>query len=325
MDNNKSLKDLSKEAMKENGLLGIIIFFFAGLLIAGVVLFDFFLSGLYILLVPLVVLPIMFSFYFCLLAIRTSPAITLGLFFRGIGLYFQERFRSTFSVLSNFARAALCYILVSIVVGLIVNLSFYGANFLNYQDFFNNLFNIATQEESEAFLAKYATLINIIQMSTTLPALILMSGYAFYRLSICSISFFLRSSGVDGSGRYLDYLFKKFLRNNRRTFVLDYLRLNWPMYLLMGVGYAVGGLLGYYFFKDAFIMFSFGFSFSLVLSFSVFGAKYFANKEALYLYYLEKINAEDKALKEEINKRTQEMFGSILEDKEENKNDSSES
>lgn len=309
MKNNSSLILDSQKYFKENGLFSIIIFIFAGLLVGAVALLNYFIPDLFILLVPLIILPIIFAFSISVIVMRTEPTLTFGMIFTGFRKYFSERFRSTFNVISTLLRALILYLIIAAILALAVNLSFYFTNFMNYQEFVAKLFSDMSQSDLESFINEYRELLVIIRMCTALPNLIITSFYVFYRFSIYSTSMFLRFSNFRGTGLYMLALYKRFLKKNRWKFFKDYLYLNWPMYLLLALGFAGGGLIGYFYFKDGDMMYTFGISIALFISFGVFGAKYFANKEALYKKYLPQIVEEDKKIKIDFIERLKAQFG----------------
>ena len=306
------LKSLSRKCYKENGYLAILIFIFVGIILGAFFLLDMFLPGLFLILIPVIILPLLFAFYYSIIALRDSPILSINLFFKGFTAYFSERFRSTFNVISALIRGIIFNLVISILLSIIINLSFYFNNVMNYQDFFSGLTALRTIGDAEEFMEAYKDLVLLIRMSTYLPAMIFSSIYCFYRLSIFSISFFLRVSSFKGSGGYILLLIKRFYKENRKHLFIDYLRLNYPMYILNIVGFIGGALLGFYFFKSADISFCTGIALSTLLSFGVFGSKYFANMEGLYLYYSDDILKSDKKVKQEFCNQLKARFGDNL-------------
>ena len=75
--------------------------------------------------------------------------------------------------------------------------------------------------------------------------------------------------------------------------------LNWPLYVLFILGLLGGGYLGYLYEFDGPIICSFALAMGIFLSFGLFGGFAFANKEALFKYFIPSF----KQVSEDINKR----------------------
>ena len=314
MRNKSSLRVEASNCLKKNGLFSIIIFFFTGLLIGAISLINVAVPDLIFLLVPLMMLPIVFAFSCAVIILREESTLTFTLISRSFRKYFNERFRSAFSVLSTALRVLIAYLIVGVVVSIIVNLSFFYTDFMDFKNFVSTLFSSATTEEASEFVNRYKDLILIERICTFVPTCTIVSIYAFYRLSLSSISMFLRFSMFKGSGLYISTLFKRFLRKNYWSVFKDYFALNYPMYILLLLGFGGGITLGYIYMKNADMMYSFGLALALFLSFSIYGAKYFANKEAIYKKYLPKILEVDKEIKAEFVNSLRQRFGDNLPD-----------
>ena len=151
--------------------------------------------------------------------------------------------------------------------------------------------------------------IEIYMMAISLPSLFMVAIMAFYFYSTTGHSFFLRVSGVKYPGQYIKDLFIRTIRKNRGEFLKYYFALNWPMYILFFGGLALGGYVGSIFRFTYGSIFSFAVAFGILLSFGIYGAVYFANKEAIYNAMIDKIQKEDEVFKAEIKRTMQMMMG----------------
>lgn len=315
---NKELNALKKEKFQQNGKISVVIFLLVALLSSMVVLISFVSSSALLLLVPFIVLPIMFAVQFALVAMRETNTMTFSLFSFGFRSYFNERFRSNFLVISTIVRCLILYLATALAITLFVILPMYYANALNLRDIVNQI--MASMQDSEALDEIYKNNIqtfHYLSMITSLPTAFICSLYALFRLSINSHSIFLRFTNNQYSGAQFSEIHKTFYKNNRRSYLKDYFSLNWPLYLLYIVGFVGGMLIAIFLNMETSVMISFAISLGLFLSFGLFGAFYFANKEALHEHYEKELKQADRLVKIKILESLQERSDILDNEKEE--------
>ena len=110
--------------------------------------------------------------------------------------------------------------------------------------------------------------------------------YFIYNLSRASIMIYYRLHVRAGHPRLIRFIYNDARRRNMRRMIKDYVSLNWPLYLLLIVGFAGGAVGGYFWQHDILTMFAC----SLVgaaLAVSFFLPFYFGNQQAFYDYYVD--------------------------------------
>ena len=304
------LRTNSRENMRKNGLISIIIMFFCGLICGASMLIGLLFVDLLILVVPLIVLPTMFAFQRAILVLKSEQTLTFSLVFSGYQTYFNPRFSSTYSFFKNLLWLLIVYVGTGFISMIIVNLIFYNLDFMGFRAIIDELMNSdLTYETISHIYENHMDFIENYMMAISLPPLFMVAIMAFYFYSTTGHSFFLRVSGVKYPGQYIKDLFLRTLRKNRGEFLKYYFALNWPMYILFIGGLALGGYVGSIFRYSYGSVFSFAVAFAILLSFGIYGAVYFANKEAIYNAMIDKIQKEDELFKAEIKRAMQMMTG----------------
>ena len=305
------LREQSRQNLRKNGLISVAIMFFCGLICGAVTLAGLLFVDLFIIIVPLIVLPTMFAFQRAIIALRTEGTLTFSLVFSGYGQYFNPRFSSTYSFWRNFLWLLIVYVGVGMIAMFASNLYFYYTDFMGFTDILNQMLEAGLSYETlEAILNEHADFFAIYYMANSLPQLFAVAIMGLYFYSTTGHSFFLRVSGVKYPGNYIRDLFIRVVRKNRGEFLKYYFALNWPLYVLFIGGLALGGYVGSLFRFEYGSIFTFALAFAILLSFGLYGSIYFANKEAIYFALLDKIQKEDNILKEEVKRTLQHMVGS---------------
>ena len=284
---NAEIRNLSRENVKKNGFIAIIVFFFMALISGSMVLLNLLFHGLYIIVIPLMVLPTCFAFQFALVALRESDTLSFSLVFTGFKRYFNQRFLGTYMVFKSLLWMLIIYVASLVTTSIVINLSFYVSNFMGFRDLINEiLYEEMTTEALDYLISSNQTLFDIYMVGISLPPLVALSygGLLFYTRN--SVSFFLRLSDLKYPGVYLSQLHLTMIKGNRRKFYKTMFALNWPVLVLFTLGFALGGYIGYLYQFNYSTMFTFGLALAIFLSFGLYGFKYFANKEAIYVGYI---------------------------------------
>ena len=303
---NKEVRKSSWNIVKKNGYFSILVFFFMALIISSLVFVNLLFDDLFIFVVPLLVLPICFAFQRAIIVLRESDTLSFSLIFSGFSQYFSERFSSTFSFFNSLWKLILIYLGMSFVTFIVINLSFYYTNFMGMRDVFNE---IAMMEELDietlnAILEQNMEFFTTYRMAVSLPCLFILSISALFFFSRNSISFFLRATPIKLSGRDISFLHLSMIKYHKSEFYKLYFGLNWPLFLLFIGGFALGGYIGSLYYYNSNSIFTFGLAFALFISFGLYGFKYVANKEAIYLAMVERYKETEELLS---NQRKQEL------------------
>ncbi|MCR4911186.1 MAG: hypothetical protein K5925_01505 [Bacilli bacterium] len=318
---NKELRKSSWDVVKKNGYFSIIVFFFMAIIIASLVFVNLLFDDLFLIVVPLVVLPICFAFQRAIIILRENDTLSFSLIFSGFSQYFSERFSSTYSFFNSLWKLILIYLGVGFITFITVNLSFYNTNFLGMKDIIDEI--SSTQLTIEALDSLYEQHLDFFvsyRMALSLPCLFALSISALFFFSKNSISFFLRATPIKLSGRDISYLHLQMIKYHKGLFYKRYFALNWPLFILFIGGFALGGYVGSLYYYNSNSIFTFGLAFALVISFAIFGFKYFANKEAIYLSLVEQYKFTEELLNKkrqqelERIKRQQEQYQKMLDE-----------
>lgn len=316
----ETIKELSKENLKKNGLFAALIFLIVAILAAAFVAINLLYGVLVLVVIPFIVLPIFFSFERALIIIREQNVpLSFTLIFEGFKLYFNERFNSTFNVVKTLIWGLLVYFGSGIIFGLTINLSFYYSNYLGWGDTINELMKLFSQtttiEVFDNFIKEHQEVFSLVDLYSSIPVLGVTAIYAFTSFTINSNSIFLRFSSLNYPGQYLKLIFADFIKRNRKAFLGNFLKLNFPLYILFIGGMALGGYLGSLYKVDTAIIFTFALMMGLFLSFGIYGSIYFANKEALYTFFIKEYQQSDSNIKNSISQMLQNQIKELQEQK----------
>ena len=111
----KEIRDLSRNNVKKNGLFAFIIFIFAALVTSAFIFLNLLIDGLVIAIIPLIILPTMFSFQRAIMMLREESTLSFSLIFGGYRQYFSSRFRSNYLFFKSLLRLILIYLLTSFI------------------------------------------------------------------------------------------------------------------------------------------------------------------------------------------------------------------
>lgn len=286
--NNKTLKILASQNRKKNGTFAILIFIFCAFFIGAISLLDLLIGDFifFVLILPLIVLPIAFSFDFLILFKDQIGGLTFTNLWIGIKTYFTERFNSTFNFIQTAFKLIIIFLILSLFSFMIINLSLYNTNAFDYRimvDEFTLIYDSGmTIESLSVFINEHMDTINIaFTLCNIVPALgcVIFLVRTFY---INSISIFLRKDFINYKGHYINYLHTHFVKEHRKSILKKEFSLNWPYYLAFVGFYVLGGYLGSLYKIMPICIFSFALTSSLFFTYAIFGSFLFANKEAIY-------------------------------------------
>ena len=305
---NNDLYKLSREKAQINGKFALFVFFMMTILISAIIATNLLLDNLIVIFLPILILPIAFAFQNLIVISREETNITFSLFVNSVTQFFSPRFIGTYSFWKSLLKSFLIYIAIFFISSIVVNLSFYNSNFMNFKVLFDEITaKEITVEAIENFITTNKELFNFYRIFITVPALSVSSLFAFYFFSISSISYFMRISAVKYPGPYITSLHRDLIRKCHRKFISAYFALNYPFYILFIIGMIGGGLFGYFLLGTSNAIYTFSLIIALFISFNGYGFKYLANKEAIYFYMLDDYRTCDRENINEIQRQIEAM------------------
>ena len=297
-----SLRENARFYRKQNGFLAALCFFIAAILSGGLLMVCVFFIDLALLILPFFVLPIFFSFERAIIYLRNNSTLTFSLIFSGYTGYYSERFRSTYNVLGEIWKLIIIYFATSFVSVIVGFIAFYYTNFLGFQDMIVKMMSLknVTLDSFNSIIDSYPDAYRAFTIVNFVPAATLTSIIGLFLYSTNSVSFFIRISEVKFTGRFIKRIFVRFKKDNASRFYGRFMSLNWPLFVLFILGFALGGYLGYIYKPQSAYIFTFGLVTAFILSFGVFGSFYIANKEAIYFSFINEIQQASFKVKKEL-------------------------
>lgn len=296
----------SYQIYRKNGLIAYILFFFLALLASSFILLTVFLPILLWLVIPFIVIPILFSAQLAITLLREQNFFTFRGFLNCFVSYFKEKFRSTFAVIKNGLVTFGFSLLFAMIFAIIINLCFYYTNYLNYATILNQITLLVDDYDALIeYIKSQQVFFNYILIWNDLP----ISGFAYFLFvflcSRSSISLFERMGSLTlTSGKLSTIIHNGVIRNNQKAFNRYYLELMWPFFLILLGSFALGSYIGYLVVSYNYPISIIGLSFSVLVTYGVFGPFYLSNKEAIYL-------ALDNEYKVELDKFSKKIVQSL--------------
>lgn len=286
-----------------NPVANIVLGLMSGLIIGGLTAVTSLLTTFFsVLIIPLIILPFMFAITNCYIDAVNNKQITA----KGFFLAFRSFF-STFNIsVFRFWRSILFSLLFYLGSTLIFSPIGVGIAYSTNTALFNEMINeISTNIEAvlaniTAFYEKYYNVISIfIIFSGFIPGSVF-ATILFFNLSVNSMTIYTRRTRL-GSHFMWSLGWYTFFKENRFKFYRNYLKLNWPLYILLISGFTGAYFLATYLDKMPYI-YTFGFLLSFGAS-SLYMPIYYSNMMALTINYLpEMIRSYNKSMKDIFSK-----------------------
>ena len=263
-----------------------------GILMSAIIALDLLVPCLSVVTFPLLVLPMIFSATLQHVIFKTNGQLTVRSSLRSFGLYFRREFNSSFSFLFSLLKSIILFFAVEMTISFVLS---YVLQTLNpafstaVEEFYAMLEggDLTIENVNNILYANGDVLFNYMS-SVLFPSVFLAIIFLIYNLSRNSIMIYYRLNLKGVNGRFVAMVYRDVLRRKRMKMLGDYLSLNWPLYVLLVVGF-VGGILGGYFWKkDLLTMLALGLLGGSLLS-SFFLPFYFGNQEALFDFYANEI------------------------------------
>ena len=323
----KEIYQNSKKNHAKNGLISYILFFFAAILAAGLVLINLVVPALFLLVGPLLIIPIIFSAQIATNIMRNENVVTFKDFLTCFGIYFTEHFRSSFRVIKSALFGLAVFGVLSLTSSIVCSIAFYNADFLGTKSFVDTLqhSNIYDSEVLQSIYSDYYHLIHTYLICTLYTA---NTGFILvftYFASKFSFMLPVRIDDIKCTGRMISTISENIIKNHRKQFLQAYWGINFPMVILFLGGFALGSYIGTLYSFDYNAMFTFGLALAILISFGFYGPKYFANKEAIANYFMPMYLEELTKLTNDISNKIEDIIKSFNNKDENTKKDSEES
>ncbi len=318
------LRKISRENRRKNGFISYLFFFLALLLVGGFLAMGLFGTIFFILFVPMVILPLFFAAQAATIISRNNEVITFSLFFKSIFTYFLEHFKATFRTWRSAAYSLIFYGAVLLTSQVFAISFFYIYNYYGFADMINSASKVISMSESEmtAFINSYTNTFQMFMITTSYPALTVFFFVYVYLCGTQSVTLFYRLKYLQMPGKYITLVYAETLKKNKKDFVKKYWALNWPLYLLLILGFALGSYLGTLYQFSAPSLFTLGAIVALFVAFVGFGPTYLANKEALAKSLEDDFVVEEAFQRKKLTQSFQDILKTM---EEETKKDSDES
>ena len=323
----QEIRQNSKKNHAKNGLISYILFFFAALLSAGLVLINLLVPALFLLVGPLLIIPILFSAQVATNIMREENVMTFKDFLTCFGIYFTEHFRSSFRVIRSALVGLIAFVAISLTSSLVCSIAFYNADFMGTKSFVDTIqnSNIYDYDVLQSIYTDYYYLIHTYLVCTLYIANTAFIVVFTYFASKFSFTLPIRIDDLKYTGRMISVVTENVMKNNRKKFLKAYWGINFPMIIIFLAGFALGSYIGTLYSFDYNAMFTFGLAIAILLSFGFYGPKYFANKEAIADYFLPMYRVEQAKLTKNVSKTIEDMLKSFNNKDENTKKDSEES
>lgn len=270
-----------------------------GFLVAAILAIDLLVPFLSFLTIPLLVVPVVFCATIQHVMLKTDAQITMTSSFRTFALYFKRDFFGTFSVIFNFVKSLLLFLIVETVVSSVASFLIYMFN-PQFESSVNSLYQLLYSYEFT-----YEDIVNQLNANNYLllqyivisfvPACGIALIFFIYNLSRYSMMIYYKMQLKRTDSRFAKLVYQFSLRGRRMEMARNYLSLQWPLYVLVGLGFAGGAVFGYFFYHDLMKILPFALVGSAVLA-AFFLPFYFSNQQAFYDMYASLYNQVTKSV-----------------------------
>ena len=237
----KELRDRAYLIHKQNSANNWVIAVVFVLFTCAILSLSFLIASIYIITLPLVIMPVFFAFTLFHYAQGNSAELKFQYIFRFMRLYVSPKFYGSLRFFFCYFVSLLIEIILGAITGLILFFVFknnYNPDFMDsINDLTNNIMNVSTTEELETLingrnnvLAHYYLWLNAIStffgMISFATLLVRQMIYVHLKASFPLIN-----------PMYDRVHLSKLMRGHRKEIWKMYLGLNWPLFVLLTIGY----------------------------------------------------------------------------------------
>ena len=258
--------------------------------------------------VPLFALPFLFASHISCYLLEMNQPISPSSFFRYYSSFFRPQFRSSFRLLMSFLKTLAVYFSALTVSGIIMYIVFQNINGALFTSAVTNLIKqyingINYEELSDILRDNNGMLLTYISIVSVMPIPFAITAF-FYFISFSSIALYYRANVNIGAPSLLRLAIASTYGKVRGAMRKDWLKLNWPLLVLLFVGSVSSGLICAFVFHRLALLgpaLILG-AFILLIFFLPF---YFPNMEVLYHRYEEEFKQGNRQAVEIILTRIQ--------------------
>jgi len=300
----KELSKISFASVKKYFFPSFLMCFFGTIVIGAILflIFDLYIPIL-IIFVPLVFLPIFFSMMMSSYEIRCGKELKFSRQVKYVLAYFTNAYRGIFKViLTIFASLALGFVLLllfSSIAEVICNV-----RFSNFQDIINKITEALKNDSLRDIYAiynSYPTELNTYMVISALPPSFAILILVVYMFTSNGIYAYLRNHLPLINMPYFKFIIKINKKTYNNQIIGSYWGLNFPYFILLALGFALGGTICYFINSNFNLVLGSAFVGALFLS-SFYLPIFFSNNETIFL-----------SLKEDFLKSEQEFKKSLME------------
>ena len=282
------LKQQASEYYRHSPISCWILGLTSGVLVAAIIALDLLVPCISFLTIPLLVVPILFSAQVQHVMLKTQATITVTSSVRTFGLYFKRDFFGTFSILFNFLKSVIVFLILESAISMVASYIFIVVN-PQFQASVNGLYELIYSYEFSyediinQLTANNYLLLNFISICV-IPSTFIAIIFFIYNLSRYSLMVYYKMHLRRTDSRFAKLVYQFASRGRRMEMFKNYMSLQWPLYVLLVFGFAGGSVFGYFFYYDILKMISFGLVGGALLG-AFFLPFYFSNQQAFYDMY----------------------------------------
>ena len=251
---NESIIKTSFKRFKSNMVSYISVGVLCALFLILVATISFVDEILFLIAVPVFVLPFLFASYISCYLLQARQPITIQAFGRYYVSFFRPQFRGSFRVIISFLKTLGVYfalLLISYIAMYFVFKSNYGATFTDAVDNLirQYLAGLTNEELMNALKANDGILLTFINFVSSLPLPFAIASFLYF-ISFSSISLYYRVNISSGAPSMLRLGINYAYRFHRRKMRIDWIKLNWAIFVLPILGGIGGGCICIFGVKD---------------------------------------------------------------------------
>ena len=242
----------------------------------------------FVIAVPLLVLPFLFASHISCYLLEAGEQIKVGSFFHYFISFFRPQFRGSFRGISSFLKTLAVYatvLAISYLSFYLVYRGLYGETFTNAIGYLNAQYlnGLSYEELIELLEENDKFLLTFIYYVSAVPVPFSIAAYMYF-ISFSSISLYYRANISSGTPSLMRLAIANSYARYRRSMKKDWLKLNWPIFVLPLVGSGLGALLYFLVIKNVLFLAP-ALTIGAFIPYLFFLPFYFPNMEVIYHRY----------------------------------------